>query len=97
MGRMGRSVVSREMFVQRPHLIVLLPASIARVASGGSWFFGCRKRCLLLAWVPSLVQRGAIQTALTPFRDDILNRRRVSVYDRGSFPHDPETVRDRTS
>ena len=26
---------------------------------------------------------------LTPFRDDIWNRRRVSVCDRVSFPHDP--------
>ena len=31
---------------------------------------------------------------LTPFRDDIWNRRQVSVGDRGSFPHDPETIGD---
>ena len=31
---------------------------------------------------------------LTPFRDGIWNCRLVSVGDRGSFPHDPETVGD---
>ena len=31
----------------------------------------------------------------TPFRDGIWNCRQVSVGDRGSFPHDPETVGDR--
>ena len=31
----------------------------------------------------------------TPFRDGIWNHRQVSVGDRGSFPHDPETVGDR--
>ena len=44
----------------------------------------------------SLVRVGAIQTVLTPFRDDIWNRRQVSVGDRGSFPHEPETVADRS-
>ena len=29
---------------------------------------------------------------LTPFRNGIWNHRQVSVGDRGSFPHDPETV-----
>ena len=43
----------------------------------------------------SLVRVGAIQTVLTPFRDDIWNRRQVSVGDRGSFPHDPETIGDK--
>ena len=32
---------------------------------------------------------------LTPFRDGIWNRHLVSDGDRGSFPHDPETVGDR--
>ena len=41
------------------------------------------------------VRVGAIQTVLTPFRDGIWNRRVVSGGDRGSFPHDPETVGDR--
>ena len=31
----------------------------------------------------------------TPFRDGIWNHRQVSVGDRRSFPHDPETVGDR--
>ena len=31
---------------------------------------------------------------LTPFRDNIWNRRQVSVGDRGVLPHDPETVGD---
>ena len=34
---------------------------------------------------------------LTPFHDGVLNRRQVSVCDRGYFPHDPETVGDRPS
>ena len=33
----------------------------------------------------------------TPFYNGIWNRRQVSVDDRGSFPHDPEIVRDRPS
>ena len=31
---------------------------------------------------------------LTFFRDDIWDRCQVSVFDRVSFPHDPETVGD---
>ena len=43
----------------------------------------------------ALVRVGPKQTVLYPFRDGIWNRRQVSVGDRGSFPHDPETVGDR--
>ena len=32
---------------------------------------------------------------LTPFHEGIWNRHQVSVGDRGSFPHDPETIGDR--
>ena len=35
----------------------------------------------------TLVQRGAIETVLTPFHDGILNRRRVSACDRGGPSH----------
>ena len=34
-----------------------------------------------------LVQRAAIETILTPFRDDIWNRHQVSVGDRGGPSH----------
>ena len=34
---------------------------------------------------------------LTPFHDGVLNRRLVIDCDRGSFPHDPETVGDMPS
>ena len=46
-----------------------------------------------LHWCTSVLNKWV----LTPFRDDIWNRRQVSVCDRVSFAHDPEIVRDRPS
>jgi len=40
-----------------------------------------------------LVRVDAIQTVLTPFRDDIWNRRQVSVGDRGVLPTRPRNRR----
>ena len=45
----------------------------------------------MLHWYASVLYKRV----LTPFCDDIWNRRLVSDGDRGSFPHDPETIGDR--
>ena len=47
--------------------------------------------------IETLVRVGPKQTVLTPFRDGIWNCHQVSVGDRGSFPHDPETIGDMPS
>ena len=48
---------------------------------------------IALHWYASVLYKWF----LTPFRDDIWNRRLVSVAIGGSFPHDPETVADMPS
>ena len=42
-------------------------------------------------WYNKVLYKGF----LNPFRDGVLNRHLVSDCDRGSFPHDPETIEDK--
>ena len=65
--------------------LLIAPKSIGRDLWLRVWILGTIKH-----WYNNVLNKRF----LTPFHDDIWNRRQVSVCDRVSFPHDPETVWD---